>query len=864
MGTGSWITQDRETRVYFDAPTYLVVRPPWSLRRRGSQIHRGQTEAAVTENVAFQPGEAWTLRTTGDDLTKVIHTAEAGQVLGAADVHLGIHWTAVDTFRNPSDLPGLDPSGVLLSPAGVPAFTKRVARAADWDSDLAADSAAYPKPVLPSADIPMDRVLISKETYPANRGFALLFSTPGDYNGADTLATFYLGGPREGTPAGALGGEYCLSVRGSGELLLKEKTGPAEADWAARSSLPWAQSGRAGNLRFYALRVFPYGRDSLALSAGEVDAAAGTGGFTFGGNLLPTLAGFLTRNASRAAGFYRNSPILTGVRPRYHMTGPGPVRLDFRRDLRTYAQLIRLAPVETGTLVDLPFWIPFPVPDESSLIVTVDGYNPPNSDPETEQARITVRMFNAVTHAELDDVPGHPTGFEFLSQAGQQAYYVVFDFAADELAEQTPVLYGYHVEVGGEFSTRTPSPTSFYPRSVSITGPDVTPDQDTASVRLEDPTNALSLLRTRARMPTQIRIHNRNTGTLVSVLFEGELARAVAKKKGVTGKTYPSPNWRAYDVSLVGVWARLAAQVNLDPMYFDVDPTAPEDPLWGGQPPWKITDIIATLLEKCGFPAAARDIPDLPIRLWPSGARTEDEFRVQPTASLAEFIQKLAREYLGMVLCWDPNAGTAGMWRLLANPQAPYNVVAHFREGPASANKLGMHPGSYGTGVAPIIFGTYDSFVRPPECNYVLVVGADMTAPTEVGPAQTAFSLYNAASFDFVGATSDDTSPDYLGFFAPVIHCDPTLRTQEACAWVARRIYDFAAHGQKWVTFDSPLLLITDSLDTQQVRSRPVRINDAVYVTVGGSTGTFLVRSCNPNYRHDGAQIQTVEAVQVA
>lgn len=858
---GSWVTPDRETRLHLDSPAYLVTRPPWTDRRRAGQIHRAHTEAVVTERVVLQPGDAWTLTTLADDLTRLTHAESQPQILGASAVNLGTHWTAVDTYRKPTDLPGLQPAGVLLAPSGVPAFTKRVAAGADWSSDLAADSASFPKPVLPSADIPMDRVIVSKGTYPANAGFALTFSTPADYNSLDTLATLYFGGPREGTPAGVLGGEFCISLRGSGELILKEKTGPLAADWTTRQTIAWAQTGRAGNLRLYTVRVFPYGRDSLAITVGEVDTVVDTGGggFTLLG-LLVTIAGVASSKSTRTAGYYRNSPILSGVRPRTHMTGPGPVRVDVRRDLRTYVQLVHLKPQATGTLVDLPFWIPYPVPADTEILVRTDAYLPPNSDPETQQADGVVRLFNATTHAELASIGSGSQPLRFASHANQQAYYAAFDFAADELGEQTPVLYRYQVEVGGMLASRAPATTATYCRSVSVTGPDVTPDQDSAHVSIEDPTDSLTVLRTRARMPAQIRLHNRNSGALISVLFEGEVARANARKKGKS-RTYPVPGYRAYDVSLVGVWARLAEHVNVDPMYFDVDEDAPIDPLWNGKPPWKITAVISYCLEKCGFPEAARDIPDLPIRLWPSDAKTEDEFRVQPTASLAEFIQKLAREYLGMVLVWDPNAGAAGLWRLLANPQAPYNVVAHFREGPAAAGRLSMHPNSYSTGEAGI--REFESFVRPPECNYVLVVGADMSIPTEVGPGRTAAFMYNAASFDFYGATSDPTNADYLGRYVPVIHCDHTLRTQEACAWVCRRIYDFAAHGQKWLRFTTPLLLITDPLDTSQVRTRPVRINDAVYVTVSGATSTAVVRSCNVGYRSDGAQMQTVEAVVV-
>lgn len=835
------VTPNRKTRLILDVPSPALNRPSWSLQRAGGKLSRARTEAAVTEDVTLQPGNAWTLRPLSEDLSRILDTAHTGAVVTAADVNLGANWSAADTYRKPTELTGMDiaPSVILV---GSSAFEKDVPAGASWNSSLTADVAALPQPTLPTADIPMDRVLSSKKIYPANCGFAVSFTTPGEFNAVDTLLSFYFGGRTETTPTGTRGGEFCLTLRGDGRALLKEYDGAA---WVQRSEFPWAQGGKTGNLQMYVVQVFPYGRDSLAFRTVAMDGNIESGGFT-GLGALTSIAGLslASQKPQRGAAYYRTSQFVTGYIPGRFVTGAGPIRLDVRRDLRTRLQLVRLKPPAEGTLVDLPFWIPYPIPAGSLLRVRLNGYLP-------EETEITTAMFAAGTDTPLTGSGANT----FASLDNVQAYYLTFTLSADDAQEQTPVLYGYAVEVEGEAQDRSPVPTVSGCHSVSITGPDLTPDQDSASCMIEDEKNALAVLRNRGAIPAHLVVHD-EADTLLSVLFQGEVARATALRKGTPGRLYPSPDWNQFDITFTGVWAKLSRFINIDPMFFGVDEDAPEDPTWGGKPPKKITTIFREVLNKAGFPDDTLDLPDLPIRLWPNGQRSEEDFLLQPTVSIAEFVLKLARDYLGRALVWDPNAGTRGKWRLLANPAPPYNFLASFVGGPDTPGKLVHHPNSYGLTETFIRSRTFSTYVVPPECNYVLVIGAGMSLPSDVGPSQLSAFMYNPVSFDFKGPTADASHPDYLGFFAPVLHVDPTLVTPEACAWVCRRIYDRSAHSEKMCSFESPLLLVTDPTDTHQVRPRPLRVKDAVYIL--GQPA--IIQSVNPSYRSDRYQAQHVEA----
>lgn len=813
------VTAGRRTRLVLDVSSPLMTRPAWTFRRYGEQIQRGRGRWVTTEGVVLRPGGGWTLAAPAEDLTRLIHNDGLASVIGGSDVNLAPGWVATNTYRKPTDLPGVGASGSLVA-SGAPLFQKRVAAGASWDAGLPADVSAFPMPTLPTQDVPMNRVLASKATLPLNAGLALQISTPGEVTPPDNLCTLYFGGPAE--IRDGYGGEFALTLRGDGRALLQERE--ADGTWRRRFDFAWSNGPGAGNLDLDALLLFPYGRDTLAIYAAGADLLGGSAPY------LPLAAVSLAQGHRRRT-FYRSSPHLTGYVPGTSLTGPGLVRLDVRRDLRTLFGLARLRPVASGTLVDLPFRVPFPVAADMELVVRTRRYEPLDSV-------VSVQLFNAETGAPLLQI-GPAT---FRAVAGVQTYFAIFTFTRSSSAEQTPVLWGYAVEIPGAEGSRVGAQLALPVHRTSVTGPDTDPSHDSAHVEVKDAKNEAGILNTRARIPCRINLYADDGVTVVSTLFEGEIARAPGLQRGTPGRLYPSPEWKDYSASAVGVWARVESFPNVAMWDFRVDESVAPGPD-GYQPPWQITSIIRKLLRVIGFASdQVAGIPELPMRLWPSGEGGDDGLLL-PGVSFAQYLQLLCREYLGMILCWDPNASTRGTWRLLDNPQPPYGPPL-FSFIPPPAGKLATHPFSYGPGQAWWEKDTWSPWVRAPEANYIEVRGVS-------GGEQIVRSMYNPVSFDFTGPTSNPLDPDYLGFFAPLYVVDPGLQTEEAVMWVLRRLFDRAAHAEKWLQFRGPLLLVTDPLDPLQTRPRPLRIND--YGTVKGFPA--LVRSCNPDYRKDSLQM---------
>ncbi len=850
-GDNTWATPGRTTRVSFDVQEVVGTRPDWHDTRRGSQIQRMTLGSNTTSHVVLEPGDGWTLSPHNDDLGRIVTTTfgGGGLVLTGADVNLAPGYVgSVNQFRQDTDLPGVTPSASLLS-AGVPAFVKRPAAGASWGQELVGDVAALPKPVEETADYKMLRVLSSNRTFHENAGFALLLAQSTNFSGIDTVARVYFGGPVQTLTPGVTGGQFSLTLRGNGEAILREFDG---ANWQYRMRFPWRNGSGQGNLGYYFIKVFPYGRDTIAFHTVDTSAILGTGGATLL-PLLTTIAGHAIGAQQMRPGmaYYRNQATISGYASGLFATGVGPVRLDLRENLRPIVSLIHLKPSASGTLTDGPFWSPFPVPANTIIQIYADAVQPKDSS-------LTCTVYDASTNAPLVLTGSN----QWKANAGQQAYYVVWSFNPDSAGEQTPALWSYSVRIAGA-ATVTRNPTSITGgnlRRVFVTGADLDPTHDAAQAEIIDAKAELTILQQRSRLHGRIGIYADN-GALTSVLFEGEAQRADARQRGIPGRLYPSPNWSNYSISFTGMWARLADQVNLSLRNYAVDRSAPLNPATGQPPACKVTDVIRDLLTTgANLPLSMIDVPDIDIRLGPTTDSSGDQFLLRPGASIAEHILTLARDYLGLVFTWDPNAGSLGMWRLLPNPNVGNGpFLASFVGGPSLNGSLAHRPESYPAGTTFIETGTLNRWVQAPECNYVLVLGAGGVINGDGTLTKTSAAIYNPISFDFVGATSDPTHQDYLGRFVPAIYVNPSLTTANLCALVARRIYDVACHARKWVRFQAPLMLVTNAADALQTRPRPLRVNDQVYV-LGAKA---LVRSCNPEYEHDGYQKATYECVLI-
>lgn len=862
-------TPNRRTVARFNIPQNVLRQPPWHFRRTAHELAAGGIRAAgvsggvdppsplpTSENVVFLPGGAWALSGKTTDL---LFEDFADAMVGSADMDLAPGVGTVKLFRNLSDLANLAANAGLIV-SGAEAFLKRVAAGDLWDAAiLAADAAAFLAPVIVGGMFPMDRVAAGLVNYDPNVGFTMVFAPPGGFWGSDAFLRFYFGGNTDVAPREATGGVFSLTLKGDGEALLEEQDSadPDNPAWRERMRFPWTSSDRAPET-VHSIQIRPYGYDRIAFLTRAAGKTASSGGVY----KSPIPISFI-QPGSRGHAVYQDKQGDTGHEHLRRMTGSGSVRVDIARNYRQPWGLSRIKHPDGGTLVDEPFSVPASFPAGTPLRLHVDAFLLPNTG-------CSGALFDADTLLPLAaDADGN-----FLTNAGQTTYFPIFTFTTLDRFT-TPVLFGYTLDAQPTYLFTSPTVvTGGKLRSVTTTGPDLLPDHETAGLVISDLGDALSILRTRDRICSDVLVTDAGTGAIVSRLFSGITVDAPATYRGKPGHLFP--NWRDYrHVRMLGPWALLAEKVPLGQMSFYLDETVPRD-ADGNQKtlPWPVSRIIRFLLNACGYPDSQISIPVYydPIRLWNSPSLSTDTYLVQPggTNTYTRVLQSLCHDYLGAVLCWDPNSGPIGpdgvcmgSWHVLPNPQPPYPAeIATFvalRSG--AAHKSGTAPGTYGAGVTYIDEGSFEPWVRAPEVNRVYVCGVGQPGEDGEPKTQVNAELLNFASYDWAypTITADPASPEYLGRPVSVEIYDSGLYGQPSVDFYCRRVYDRAATAQKWVRWTAPLLFVAPGGEGL-VYSRPLRVNDIVRV----AGFKAILRSCDINItRHDLMQSAVYSALFV-
>jgi hypothetical protein len=800
-------------------------RPSYPLHRAGAEIGRGIAQA---EEVILYPGGAWSLSAENLVVAKSLSIGIADAIIGRADIDLAPGIQEKPMFKR-SDFPGMGADPALI-PKGAPAWIKTVQAGAAWDTaHLFADATAFPPPDEPNQPVPLDRVLAGTVTYDPNSGFAVLFAFNQTWWGVDTFIRLYFGGAAPVKPSGTSGGQFCLSIRGSGLAFLYERDDVNQA-WIKRRTLQWTDNVAHGQFTRHLLWVIPYARDRILIGASNTEVRKSV--FDLDPSNFSTKYSWdLYRETKTAAGHLHTKT----------MTGPGIVRVDVRRDSRQPFSLARAKYPESGVLRDGPFVVDSELPAGTPIRIRLDSYILPNG------GGLVAAIYDATTDAILaTDSDGN-----FLSNEGQNAYYVKITFTSSEDHFFSPILWGYHVNIAPEYQEWAFTPISGGNiKELSITGDDFSgPDHGTAELTITDPADELLILRVRDRIRSYISLVDPSSGALISHLFEGETVQVPGQLRGIPGATYPSADWHDYQCRLVGLWSRMAERFSRTGYNFAVDLKVPEDPDTGERLPWKVIDIIKALLNEGGFPDDEILFPDLPLRFWPTAEQTSNAYAIYPGGAYAHVAQELAWTYLGCALVRDPNAGARGAWRLIPKPRAPYtNFLATFHlEVPAPTGPTFIcDREAWPDGETYITH--YGGYEEAPEVNTVSVVGVRDAKDGE-GMYKLVRNMINQDSI------SNPGSADFLGREVPHLRIDPALHTQEQVDWVARRVYDDAAHKRKHAEFVAPLLLVTDPLDPHQVRPRALRVFDLCYV--GGQP--FLLTSVDLHWETDFVQFATHE-----
>ena len=786
-------------------------------------------------------------------------------------------------YKGPSYLPGVTlqastvTSGLLMSEKTVPAGLS-----GQWNQTLTADVAAYPGPPAGSVVAQVDRHAVSNVQFDENQAFTFRWRTPTGHAYKSTGIRFYFGGPVNANG----NGQYSISTAGR-VIDLWEKSG---STWYKVDQWLYQENVNPGE--YVTLHVRPYRspRGFLCIEfEGTTQAATSNSGSAGGGlnmsirsapQSITTHLFKVNTSASAPAA----PPV--GTPPRAKVTGQGPLRIEMARELRLPWQVSVWRFLPTGSFNDYPICMPWHITKRNLITLYWTALVPAG-------CTFTARLMDATTGVELTGAGTSGAGFkQYIPNQGQPNYYARFEFAADTAQKLTPILNSYSVQrdafiyqsAPGEFALPDTYPQAKI-RDMNISGPESDPTHESASINISDLANNLTILNRRATVRTRIETEYDPAHTnLRSVLFDGYMQKARARRRGTVGRSYPSPFWRDYECSFVGMWMRLHKSLTLFRLNLqDQDPNAPVDPSIAVRPPFKVTDICRALLGYAGFTPAQIDVPDSPIRFYPGGSENGNSLMIDPLSNVAEAVLKFAKEYLGWFLIWDANAGSAGgMWRLRppVPVQGPYVNLATFTLDAPAAGKLmtvsesynGNTLGKVWWGTNPKVFiqkGTMHTYVKPPEGNAVCVTATGRYLPDD-GQFTLTNWVCNPKSYDFFAdgsgnpiVTSDPASPDYLGHFAPIIIVNlggiGGADGQRIVDIICRRTYDVSCHGIKMLSFVAPLALIVDSADAYQVNPRPLRYYDPVGVTEGGITTQWLIRNVNPAYRKDSVQMAYYE-----
>jgi hypothetical protein len=870
------------------------------IRRRANEIAIGTSKGnlGTTSKCLLLPGGAWSLTPFGGSQFKIVD-----EDYGGAIMEPGVDYTPAPgmtpglLFAAPTEAqqPGVA-IGPTIIPSGVPGIFKTVPQGpgSPWGvSVLASDAAAWPSPVPVDPDaVPMDRIVVSNTAHRPNMGWFINFeSLGGGFSSFDRFLSVLFGGSTEVMPGGnPHAGAWCITFRSSGTATLWEMVKPPseESPWDQRHVFEWGNPQLVEG-RENAVFIVPYASDRLAIMAPNkiVDTITA-------GSLIEAInAAYHPKLAANRdlRSYYREHKKDGGHVHKHAMSGQGFFRVDSRRDIRKMYAFGRIKYPATGFIVDEPFSVKGPLPAGTPLVAMVDHYftavgglsgalQPAWTGAGHADVRgsIGIQLYDADTHALLSNVLGNPSAY--LSVAGQTRYYAKITINASEDRYTCPIFYGYTITVGGTLTPRVgPGFVEMFGlRSKRVTGTFGDPGVENAVVEFNDVRDVAAVARVRDCIRSDLVVVD-STNTLYSRLFEGVTSRPDIAQRSTADAHFQ--DWYKYPgLRLAGMWHRFGEQVPLDMKEFIQDPSGAVDA--EGRPvPWKVVDIIRLLMNDCGVPNDEIMIPTYfdDIRLFPSPKLGEDVYVMQPGGMqpYLKLLNHLIKDYLGTQWCRDPNAGVHGAWRILLPPTSTTTPVLCMFLQRRPAGQPSSHPGFGGTTtgtirpmVHPSTWGAAATFidnpeenftewVERPEVNYINVVGVGDFGPDGKAVTNVEVDAYNYVSHDFMpgSPTSALVNPlhrDYLGRAVPVYIVDPAIIGLDSAIFVAKRTYDFAAHGRSGARWRAPCVFVS-GVDVGQTLPRPLRTWDRV--TVQDKDGVMhdtLLKSVDLAYESDRAR----------
>ncbi len=856
MSATQALTPGRTTRLRVNIPERVVTRPTLSCVRYGPMIverrdsaTRGQMMRLPSGHLVPKPLQLIKSPADPDLQANIIKQDRLTCIndLAASDAVSILQASSAAAARTQllTMLGGLAEE-TLLSMVGLPySFYKSHPAGGVWDQELAADASAFPKPTYTDT-IPLDRILVGKDTYAANQGFVLRFFIAGlDYVDVGCLMRFYFGGQASVTPSTAKGGEFCIAFYGDGRAELHERWSDG---WNLVSEFQWSDIARVGGEQPHNLIIMPHGRSGL-------DVICGTG---------------QARNRNAQGVSFKHSQHLWKTRPAWgevsfdasefgaeydskaSMTGAGTIRMDVRRDLAPFFMLQWLGYPSTATIEDHAFAFPAPLPADATVYISLDTYIPPTSGGAAAPS-LTASVYDAQTGAALAQAGGTPAGVQgFVKPAATRAMRVQVQASMPPVPNPPaiPVLYGISAWANGQARTvgsgqditirKAPG------QKITITGPDLYPGNETAALELDDSYGEITALTNRGRITSQI-ITNVPTGpgaTQDVILFQGEIPRPEASHEPIP----MSPNRRVRALRMVGWSARLSDSMFWCQQQFS-RATADYDPAgYAAGKPWRLTDMIRWGLEQAGVQADQMDVPTLETRWYISGTGSTERMLLQPGVKILDWVMDLVKK-IGHFLVFDANCPPAGRWRVKAPSLHSTSPLWTFVLNHPGAGKT--YGASYPAQTTFIHHGSLRLWVEAPEINKLIATtDGTLTPGGEAGQTAMAWAV-NPLSYDYryPVTTADPASPDYLRREVAAMVYDPALGGFEQLAEFVRNAANVTFHARLWCSFVAPFWPVTDP-DPRFGHLRPAHPYDEVVI----AGYPAWVRSCNPEIGDDNYQ----------
>lgn len=897
------VLRDRRTIVTLNAPRRQIVQPYVALERSASSMATEEHED-ITDCVLV-PGVGWQIEPVNDH-RKGLYESKKGLagLIKSGDVQKVTSLVEHGVMREflPTGVSGTADAAVAADNAG---YTKRVVAEATWDDKFDADLTAVPVPDEGDSDeedlYPLDRVLITNKNHDPREPLYFAFWMDGISNeNLSTICGITFNGPAGkgvSKPGGI--GFYYLKFLGDGTCILYEATAASLASsvttWLRRATFKYG-SHRIAHV--YRIKIETDARFDTQTSrwVGSKIVLSGDGGADVEGGKMPEEGGGGFFNELRglregisqglSAGRRRASSVIYNVpRGGEADTTLHTIRVDVRRNVRLTFQLQDAVFPLTATLRDDVFTIPLWTTADGKITLEWYGDIPPGT-------AIDVKLHKASDDLELatpivtitDEHSGQKT---YDSPDQERKFYAVATLttASDK---RTPTLTSIKIfrDALTEEPTRTAIVIPLGPNelaqvdvtAVTATGATQDAASENAVVELYDYSNKLGTLRKQSLQPIKIETEY-NAVPDKTTLFQGYVREARYTKKGHSRtQVYPDKTHGTHSVTMMGEWRRL------------VETLAPQRYIWRDGSafglPQKVDVVIETLIGAAGYDPSEIDTPGSELRLW---GKSGSYFLMDAVTPVADFIQEIVRDFYAGHLLFDASAGATGMWRVLPQKLAPYNILARFETDTAADVKTrvsGAHSDkivdsvseAYGTAVTTSPLGnsqntirtyiqrkSFVQWVEPPEGNLVYVAGmasgledSDSGRPSLIDQLFINTDSYNPFNLAPAHAKYPDVEgEDYIGRAVPIHYYDPKLPNQEAVTFTARRIFDYSCHARKHLNFRAPLILITDADDAQQQRPRPLRYYDIVEV-YNDETSTYdeyIVESVNIQYTHDREQM---------